>query len=117
MKPARSHNSTWDTRGYVARMIASASAGVVLAGIVAVITDHVPLLVAALLNIPGAIYCYVDGLVETPPVDDVPLWEFGREASCYFVGIALNIPFYTLLVFGGLSLRARANRRVNGARA
>lgn len=93
----------------------SITVGFLLTAIAFFISDHVPLLIATLLNIPGAVFCYVDGLIETPPSDDVPLWEMGREATCYFVGVLLNVPFYSLVVFAILSLRARLKRRATEA--
>jgi hypothetical protein len=105
-----------ETRGCYSRPIVSIVAGFALTAIAFLISDHVPLIIATLLNIPGAIFCYVDSLIETPPADDVPLWEMGREATCYFAGILLNIPFYSLVVFVILSVRARVKRPANEAR-
>jgi hypothetical protein len=89
------------------RPIISVAAGLLLSAIAFVLSDHLPLIIATLLNIPGAIFCYLDGLIETPPADDVPLWEAGREALCYLVGLVLNIPFYSLVAFVILSWRTK----------
>jgi hypothetical protein len=35
------------------------------------------------------------------PADDIPLFEAGREAGCFFTGLILNIPYYALLMGGG----------------
>ena len=110
------NDSAYEDRGCYSRPIVSIAAGFGLTALGFLISDHVPLIIATLLNIPGAIFCYIHSLVETPPADDVPLWEMGRDVTCYVVGILLNIPFYSLVVFVILSLRARVKRRANEAR-
>ena len=62
------------------------------------VINHVPLPIGYALNLPGAVYCYYLKSTEPLPDDDVPLFQAGQDAQCYFVGLALNIPYYALLV-------------------
>jgi hypothetical protein len=98
------------------RVTVSIVLGVLLTGIALLVTDHLPPMLAMSLNIPTVIFCYVDRLIETAPANDPAFWEQGRAATCFLVGILLNIPFYSLLVFGILTFRARMKRRANHVR-
>jgi hypothetical protein len=62
------------------------------------VIDHIPSPVGYALNLPGVVYCYHLKSTEPLPDDDIPLFEAGQDAQCYFVGLALNIPYYALLV-------------------
>jgi hypothetical protein len=53
------------------------------------------------LNLPGAIYCHYLMATEPLPADDIPLFQAGQAAQCYFVGLALNIPYYALMILVG----------------
>ena len=66
---------------------------------VAVIEERLPLPVAWFLNLPGFIYCRYLMATEPLPADDIPLFQAGQAAQCFFVGIALNVPYYALLIY------------------
>lgn len=63
-----------------------------------------PDLLLHILFIPGRIYCYYLSVTEPLPTDDIPLFEAGRDAGCFFTGLILNLPYYALLIYGGWRL-------------
>jgi len=90
----------------LARLPISLGVGFVLAcsvvlNFVAVIEKHLPLPLVWLLNLPGFVYCHYLRATEPLPIDDVPLFQAGQDVQCFFVGIALNVPYYTLLIYLG----------------
>jgi hypothetical protein len=62
------------------------------------VMNHIPSPILYALNLPGAAYCYYLKSTEPRPDDDIPLFEAGQDAQCYFVGLALNIPYFALWV-------------------
>jgi hypothetical protein len=65
------------------------------------LVSNIPSPIMYALNLPGAIYCYYLISTEPLPDDDIPLFQAGQEAQCYFVGLVLNIPYYLLLILVG----------------
>ena len=74
-----------------------------LSGLNVIVLDRLPLFLlrflGPVLNLPGVIYCHYLMASEALPDDDIPLFQAGQEAQCYFAGLALNTPYYALLVF------------------
>ena len=68
---------------------------------VSVILDHLPRPVVWFLNLPAVLYCYHLMATEPLPADDIPLFQAGQAAQCFFVGIVLDIPWYALLIYLG----------------
>ena len=64
------------------------------------VMNRIPSPIGYALNLPGVVYCYYLKSTEPLPDDDIPLFEAGQDAQCFFVGLALNIPYYALLVLG-----------------
>ena len=88
------------------RLPISFAAGFVLAGsvlisFVAAIEERLPLPLLWFLNLPGFVYCNHLRATQPLPIDDVPLFQAGQDVQCFFVGIALNVPYYTLLIYLG----------------
>jgi len=103
------------------KLLISLGVGFVLAfsmlfDFVAMIQQHLPLPIAWFLHLPGFIYCHYLTMTEPLPADDVPLFQAGQAAQCFFVGIALNFPYYALLIYLGWWLvdkwRARTSQDV-----
>ena len=68
---------------------------------VAAIGQRLPLPVAWFLYLPGFLYCHYLEKSELVPADDLPLFEAGQAVRCFFVGTALNFPYYVLLIYLG----------------
>ena len=103
------------------RLLISLGIGFVLASsmlfdFVAEIAQRLPLPVAWFLNLPGFIYCHYLMTTEPVPADDIPLFQAGQAVQCFFVGIALNFPYYALSIYLGWWLvdkwRARTSQDV-----
>lgn len=62
--------------------------------------SSLPAIVFKFLHLPGYLYCEYLKATEPLPADDIPLFEMGQAVSCWFAGIALDIPYHTLLIFG-----------------
>jgi hypothetical protein len=62
---------------------------------------RVPSFLGKFLFLPGYLYCEYLKATEPLPADDVALFQLGQGAQCFFVGITLNLPYYTALIFGG----------------
>ena len=60
-----------------------------------------PSFIGKFLFLPGYLYCEYLKATEPLPKDDVALFQLGQGAQCYFVGITLNVPYYTALIFAG----------------
>jgi hypothetical protein len=65
------------------------------------LVTHIPSPIMYALNLPSAIYCYYVTSTEPLPADDIPIFQAGQQAQCYFVGLALNIPYYVFLILVG----------------
>jgi hypothetical protein len=64
----------------------------------AAVVSHIPALIITSLNLPGVIYCNHLIATEALPADDVPIFQMGQAAQCYFVGLILNVPYYACLI-------------------
>ena len=62
---------------------------------------RLPSFVGKFLFLPGYLYCEYLKATEPLPADDVALFQLGQGAQCFFVGITLNVPYYTALIFTG----------------
>ncbi|HEV2800512.1 MAG TPA: hypothetical protein VGW12_08450 [Pyrinomonadaceae bacterium] len=89
---------------FLRHMSLSLGIGLLSTFIVASVSGYLPQFLAGMLNLPGLIFCYFLITYETKPIDDVPLFEAGQYALCYFVGVLLNVPYYTLLACGAIRL-------------
>jgi hypothetical protein len=72
---------------------------------------HIPRPVMYALNLPGVVYCYYLISTEPLPDDDIPLFQAGQDVQCYFVGLALNLPYYSVLILIGWWLIDKRRRR------
>jgi len=76
-------------------------AGAALFDAVSNFQAHLPSFLGKFLFLPGYLYCEYLKATEPLPADDVALFQLGQGAQCFFVGITLNVPYYTALIFGG----------------
>ena len=76
-------------------------AGAALFDAVSNFQAHLPSFLGKFLFLPGYLYCEYLKATEPLPTDDVALFQLGQGAQCFFVGITLNVPYYTALIFGG----------------
>lgn len=77
------------------------------------LVNRVPSFLIRLLNLPGVLYCDYLTATQTLPTDDIALYEMGRDIQCSLVGIALNIPYYALLIYVAWWLYKRWRRSRN----
>jgi hypothetical protein len=106
----------------LARLPIAVVASLILTGGQAWLFDHLPTSVVShfpspvmyALHLPGSLYCWHLIATEPLPDDDVPLFQAGQLAQCYFVTLALDVPYYLLLILIGWWLvdRWRAKRTV-----
>lgn len=82
---------------FVALLVACAT----LLDALARLQGSLPAIVLKFLHLPGYLYCQYVRATEPLPMDDIPLFEMGQAVECFFVGITLDIPYHTLLIFGG----------------
>ena len=88
------------------RLLVSLFVAFILAGAaffeaVSDVQRHLPSFLGKFLHLPGYLYCQYLRATETLPADDIALFQMGQEAQCFFVGITLNVPYYTALIFAG----------------
>ena len=85
----------------------------------AVVLAHLPQPIVWFSNLPEFMYCYYLMRTEPLPADDIPLFQAGQAAQCFFVGIVLNFPYHAFLIysvwwlvdtFRDLSKRERATK-------
>lgn len=89
----------------VVRLLVSFFAAFMLAGAslfdaVSNVQGALPSFLGKFLFLPGYLYCEYLKATEPLPADDVALFQLGQGAQCFFVGITLNVPYYTALIFG-----------------
>lgn len=98
----------------VSFFVAFILAGAALFDAISNLQGHLPSFLGKFLHLPGYLYCQYLKATETLPVDDVALFQMGQEAQCFFVGVTLNVPYYTALIFTGWWLvdkwRSRTHR-------
>jgi hypothetical protein len=75
-------------------------AGAALFDVFSNLQGRLPSFIGKCLFLPSYLYCEYLKATEPLPVDDVALFQLGQGAQCYFVGITLNVPYYTALIFG-----------------
>ena len=88
------------------RLLVSFFAAFILAGAaffdaISNLQRHLPAFLGMFLHLPGYLYCQYLRATEALPADDVALFQLGQGAECFFVGITLNVPYYTALIFAG----------------
>ena len=91
---------------FIRRIVICLGAALLLDVLLFLTVDYVryPDFLLRILFLPGQIYCYYLSITETLPSDDIPLFEAGRAIDCYLTGLSLNIPYYTLLLYGAWQL-------------
>lgn len=62
------------------------------------VVSYIPAPVMYALHFPGTLYCWCLIATQRLPDDDVPLFQAGQLAQCYFVTLALDIPYYLFLI-------------------
>jgi len=105
--PAEKASGSQTTRRGVSnlvRLLVSFFAAFILAGAaffdaVSNLQGHLPSFLGKFLHLPGYLYCQYLKATEPLPADDVALFQLGQGAECFFVGITLNVPYYTALIF------------------
>jgi len=80
---------------FVALLIACAT----LFDVLARVQGQLPAIVLKFLHLPGYLYCQYLRATEPLPVDEVAIFEMGQAVECFFVGIVLDIPYQTILIF------------------
>ena len=88
-------------RFLVSFFVAFILAGAAFFEAVSDVQRHLPSFLGKFLHLPGYLYCQYLRATEILPADDVALFQMGQGAQCVFVGITLNVPYYTALIFAG----------------
>jgi hypothetical protein len=109
ISPAEAVNDSQRPRRRVSnlvRFLVSFFAAFILAGAaffdaVSDLQGHLPSFLGKFLHLPGYLYCEYLKATEPLPADDVALFQMGQGAQCFFVGVTLNVPYYTALIFAG----------------
>jgi hypothetical protein len=65
------------------------------------IIDRIPSPLMIAMHLPGNVYCSYVIATEPRPADDIPLFEMGQAIHCYFVTLALDIPYYMIFILIG----------------
>jgi hypothetical protein len=87
---------------FLRRMTICLVAAFLLNGFVFLTIDHIPYpdFLRRLLGLPDLLCYYYLSATEPLPTDDLPIYEAGRAAQCFFITFVLNIPYYALSIYG-----------------
>jgi hypothetical protein len=88
-------------------LVLTASQALLMDKLPVAIVDRIPRPLMYVLHLPGAIYCKHLIATERVPIDDVAIFRFGQAIECYFTGLALDVPYYTVLILIGWWLVAK----------
>jgi hypothetical protein len=85
---------------FIIRLVICLFVGLRLTLLVALITNYLPSFFAYIVNLPGFIYChYLSSYGPAPTASENP-FNSGEGLHCFLITLVLNIPYYTLLVYG-----------------
>jgi hypothetical protein len=84
----------------VSFLVAFILAGATFFDAVSQLQSIFPLFVSRFLHFPAHLYCAYLKATQPLPTDEVALFKMGQDIECFFVDVALNIPYYTALIFG-----------------
>jgi hypothetical protein len=87
-------------RRFSVRLIICLFIGLRLTLLVALITNYLPAFFAHIMNLPGFIYCSYLSIYEPAPTTSENSFNSGEGLYCFLIYLVLNIPYYTLIVYG-----------------